>query len=123
MSEYLRQDEIYAALSGNAALASAVTGIFEVPPPKQASPYIVLGGAQESSGERMNGQQSEITLTLHIWSDKWKTKKECYRIRDLILRALPDWVQLDGFSAELDDEEESEKWTHGELDIRYYDRR
>lgn len=123
MSEYLRQDEIYAALSGNAALTEVVTGILESPPLKQESPYIVFGDARESSGERMNGEQSEITLTLHIWSNKWKTKKECYRIRDLILSALPDWVQLDGFSAELDDEEESDKWTHGELDIRYYDRR
>lgn len=123
MSEYLRQDEIYAALSGSADLMAAVTGIFEAPPLKQTSPYLVFGDARESGGERMNGQQSEITLTLHIWSARWKTKKECYRIRDLIVRALPDWVQLDGFSAELDDEEENYKWTHGELDIRYYDGR
>ncbi len=62
------QKAVYAALAGDAVLATKVTGIFDGPPDGQAFPYVTLGEATERPADTFAGRGNEATMTLHIWS-------------------------------------------------------
>jgi len=70
------QQAVFAALTGSAAVQSAVWGrIFDAVPETAALPYIVLGEA----GERDNATATEAgtshTLDIHIWSRSGGTRE------------------------------------------------
>ena len=61
------QVALYAALSGDPALQTLVTGVFDRPPEDQAMPYIVIGEvlATDWSTKTFDGQAHRMRL--HVW--------------------------------------------------------
>lgn len=70
------QQAVFAALSANAAVQSAVASrIFDAVPETAALPYIVLGEASEKNNATASEAGSAHTLSLHIWSRSGGTRE------------------------------------------------
>ncbi len=61
------QQAVVAALGGHAALASAVSGIFDGPPARAAFPYVAIGPIVSTDWSHKSGTGREHRLTLSIW--------------------------------------------------------
>jgi len=118
MSHVAIIQDIYTALSTNAGVMGKVTGIFDVPPEDQPSPYIVIDTLQSLEGRLLNATERQWAVDVHIWSS-YKGKKEVLEIADLVVKALDDsW-----FFEELMVMRDPSGWFHGVLTIRGYERR
>lgn len=62
------QTAIYAELTGDEALMSMISGVFDAVPDGQALPYIVIGDATETPWSTFGRSGSDDVLTIHIWS-------------------------------------------------------
>jgi hypothetical protein len=61
------QQAVFATLSADSAVHS-LAGIFDAVPRNAAFPYIVVGEAAETPQNSADGDLSEHTLQIHIWS-------------------------------------------------------
>lgn len=62
------QSALYARLSGDATLATMVTGIFDGTPEGTAYPYVDLGEAIETPRNALSEFGAESVVVLHVWS-------------------------------------------------------
>lgn len=111
---------LFALLTGDAALSSVITGVFEEPPAEQKGPYVVLGDFQQTGGRLLNDSERTGVLTLHIWSS-YKGRKEVLQVAGLVDEALEE----NGFLFEdlevFQDDEPG--WKHGVSTYKVYYRR
>lgn len=114
MTNLLKVDEIYTALTTNSALMAKVTKIADIIPDGQASPYIQIGVMNEVHDVIDVG--SQISLRLHIWSN-YAGRKELFEIRELLKTALPSFCMVTDFETLQDSEEPN--WWHGIMTIKY----
>ena len=63
------QAELVAALSGNGALAAAVSGVFDGPPARVAFPYLVISDGATSDWGFKGGSGREHRLEVTVWDD------------------------------------------------------
>lgn len=63
------QTALVAALTNHAPLASAVSGIFDGPPPRTAFPYVAIGEGFSSDWSHKTARGREHRLTILIWDD------------------------------------------------------
>jgi hypothetical protein len=93
MSAWALQQAVFAALSADAAVQSAVAyRIFDGVPETAQLPYIVLGDASEKDNATATEAGTSHTLTLHIWSRSGGTR-EAKQIADAV-RARLDHAAL-----------------------------
>jgi hypothetical protein len=57
------------ALEAHPALALALTGVFDGPPPRAAYPYIAVGDGLSSDWSTKTASGREIRLALSVWDD------------------------------------------------------
>jgi len=108
---------IYNLLSNDAYLAGMITGVFDVVPSDQESPYIVMGQLQALEGRLLDHSARSWSLDLHIWSS-YRGRLEVVQIADLIMPIVPsDW-----WFEELIVLDDESGWYHGVLTLRGYDR-
>jgi hypothetical protein len=81
------QQAVYAALTGNAGLMAAVSGVYDHVPADTAFPYVTLGETTVTdwSSKTFDGQVHDVTL--HIWS-RARGRKETKEIMALLYDVL-----------------------------------
>lgn len=108
--------DLYAALTGNAALMAKVTGIFDgLAPESQAGPFIVMGELQELPGRTMDEEERKCLVTFHVWSD-YRGRKELFQVAELLDKAMPEEFLFD----ELQVLRDADSWWHGVATYRTY---
>jgi len=109
--------DIYNTLTNNALLMDTVTGVFDVVPSDQESPYIAMGQLQALEGRLLDHSERSWSMDLHIWSS-YRGRLEVVQIADLIMPIVPsDW-----WFEELIVLDDDSGWYHGVLTLRGYDR-
>ena len=63
------QAALVAALNGHAALATAVSGVFDGPPARAAYPYVAIGESLTADWSHKSGRGREHRLAITIWDD------------------------------------------------------
>lgn len=117
MSHVSLSQEVYNVLTGSTDLMSRVTGVFDVAPDGQASPYLVMDTLQSLEGRLLDASERAWALDVHIWSS-YQGRKEVLEIADVIREILPGkW-----FYEELVVLRDPSGWFHGVLTIRGYDK-
>lgn len=81
------QVAIYGRLSGDAALETLITGVFDEILAGQATPYVVIGEVIEVPSEAHDRSGVDATATLNIWS-RYRGYLEAARILAEIDRLL-----------------------------------
>jgi Protein of unknown function (DUF3168) len=91
------QTAVVTALEAHPALADALTGVYDGPPPHSAFPYVAVADGTVSDWSTKTATGREIRLALTIWDDG----AEAARLHDLIghtedavaalPRDLPGW--------------------------------
>lgn len=81
------QTAIYQALSGNAALAALVTGVYDNVPQGTAFPYVSIGQDVHNEWDTDTTQGSDCSITIHVWSRK-RGRKEVKAIQAAIYDVL-----------------------------------
>ena len=91
------QTAVVTALEAHPALAGALTGVYDGPPPHAAFPYVAIADGLVSDWSTKTASGREIRLALTIWDDG----AEAARLHDLIghtedavaalPRDLPGW--------------------------------
>ena len=71
---------MYAADALQAALYAALSGhigapVYDYVPPGAAMPYVVIGHLTETPDDLHDREGSDVTATLHIWSDATGTRE------------------------------------------------
>lgn len=70
---------MYAADAVQAAIYQALTGagltVYDYVPPGAQMPYVVIGHLTETPDELHDSEGSDLTATLHVWSDATGTKQ------------------------------------------------
>mgnify|MGYP002780339263 CR=1 FL=1 len=74
------QTALVTALEAHPALADALTGVYDGPPPHAAFPYIAIGDALVSDWSTKTATGREIRLAVTVWDDG----EEAARLHDLI---------------------------------------
>jgi hypothetical protein len=74
------QAALVAALETHPALADALTGVFDGPPPRAAYPYISIADGLVSDWSTKTALGREIRLAMTVWDDG----EEAARLHDLI---------------------------------------
>ena len=117
MSHVAIIQKIYNALTTNNDLMNKISGVYDVIPEEEVSPYVVIDTLQSLEGGLLNAKERQWAVDVHIWSD-YKGKKEVLEIADLIVKALDEtW-----FFEELMVTRDQSGWFHGVLTIRGYER-
>jgi hypothetical protein len=95
------QQAVYAALTGNAELMAAISGVYDHVPADTAFPYVTIGETTVTdwSSKTFDGQVHDVTL--HIWS-RTRGRKETKEIMALLYDTLND-TALDVAGQELVD--------------------
>jgi hypothetical protein len=83
------QQAIYNRLTGDSALMTKVTGVFDYVPDNQAFPYVTLGEATSNPYRTFSRFGEEVTITCHIWS-RYDGFKEALDILNEMNRLLAD---------------------------------
>lgn len=88
------QKAVWAALSGDAALAALLGegAVHDAVPQDAAFPYVVIDQMRVSDWSTGTEAGAEHTLTLHVWS-RYAGKAEAYEIADAV-RAVLDGALL-----------------------------
>lgn len=81
------QEAVHTLLTGDATLGSMVTGVFQVPPEGQATPYITYGQHVDGSWPQFGTPGSESLFVLDIYSQAGDDR-ECYAILAEVKRLL-----------------------------------
>lgn len=81
------QTAIYNLLTGDATLGGMITGVFDFPPKGQEMPYIQIGNATEDIFNTFDRQGSDVTETIHIFSEH-EGFKEALQILDRLVDLL-----------------------------------
>lgn len=66
------QEAAVAALRGHAALAGAVTGIFDGPPARARFPYVAMGESVVADWGTKTARGREVRLAVIVWDDGLK---------------------------------------------------
>lgn len=84
-------------LRGHAPFIARVTGVLDHVPEAQAFPYVVVGEFTEAPFHTFGRDGSEITATLHIWS-QYRGWKECTEILALMNGVLDNTeLEVEGY--------------------------
>lgn len=63
------QAALIAALSGDAALGAAVSGVFDGPPARAAYPYVAMGAGATGDWSHKTGRGREHRVAVTVWDD------------------------------------------------------
>ncbi len=81
------QTAVYNALSADATLVSAVTGIYDFVPEGTAFPYVKVGDQTMVDGGTKNKKGNDFTLMVHAFS-RYRGSKEIKEIMSLVYDVL-----------------------------------
>ena len=81
------QTAVYNALSADATLVSAVTGIYDFVPEGTAFPYVKVGDQTMVDGGTKNKKGNDFTLMIHTFS-RYRGSKEIKEIMSLVYDVL-----------------------------------
>jgi hypothetical protein len=89
-------EAFYAQLSGDTALNSKVTGVYDYVDENTKFPYVTIGNPTVSPFPTKTSHGEEILVNLHVYS-KYKGKTEAFDILNLMIRAATkEDLQLEG---------------------------
>lgn len=116
MSQLTITQEIYTALTSNSTLMAKITGVFDVVPEGQASPYISLGYQQAVRGRLLNESENTWYFNIDIWSN-YQGRKEVLELAELVVQSFkPEW-----FLDELVVLQDEDNWSHAVVTVKGYD--
>ena len=81
------QKAVFARLSGDAALMTLVTAIYDQVPEEPSFPYVTIGEDTAMDWGTKSTQGQEVTLTIHAWS-RARGRREVKQIMAEIYRLL-----------------------------------
>ncbi|MCF8708573.1 DUF3168 domain-containing protein [Rhizorhapis sp. SPR117] len=86
-----------AAMNGHAPLASAVSGVFDGPPPDACFPYVAMAESPCVDWSHKSGRGREIRLAITVWDDGARASRLHGVMRDVeaAIEEMP--VGLDGW--------------------------
>ena len=84
---------VYQRLTGDVALMSKITGVYDHVSEDAEFPYCTIGEQTERAFDTKLTVGENRTLVLHCWS-QYSGKKEAYEITDLMLQALTKYTTL-----------------------------
>jgi hypothetical protein len=90
-SQFSLQKSIFQLLSGDAALAAMVSGIYDRPVQGGVFPYIVFGAWEGRDRSTKTSQGMEFSVMLHIWSREGG-HKQAASIMERLYAVLQDAV-------------------------------
>ena len=114
----LLHDRLYQCFANNQELMAKVKCITDSPQANTPTPYIEVGETYEGNGELVDNSCAAVVVAFHIWSN-YKGRKEILEIRDLLVKAMPDWCLFESFSVE--QYSKDPLWWHGIFEIRFFD--
>ena len=123
------QKAVFGRLTGDEALMSVITGLYDHVDESAVFPYATIGEMTTRAFDTKLSVGENMTLILHSWSN-YPGKKEAYEINDLMLQALTKSpLSLEGGFSMVRFEREpgstvfqdiDGKTYHGVLKVRFY---
>lgn len=81
------QTAVYDALTGDAALAALVEGVFDAVPQDQSFPFVTIGEDIHNEWDTNTTLGSDCSITVHTWS-RGRGRKETKEIQGAVYDAL-----------------------------------
>lgn len=86
-AETALQQAIYTALTGNASLMAAITGVHDSVGEATGFPYVTIGDGTAIPWDTKTSDGQEHTVTIHTWT-QYRGRKQTKEIMDLVYSVL-----------------------------------